>query len=293
MGKTILTVDAGGTKSSWQLFNERGEVVLSFITKGINSVTTPQPVIEEILNEGCQRIVSQKKNPSHIYFYGAGCRGRYSETIADALEKKWIQSHIEVNSDMTGCARALFGNKPGVACILGTGSNSCLYDGKDIKENIPSLGYILGDEGSGAALGKRLINALFKGIISKNLKEKFISDTGLSLDDIFDKVYHQPTPNQFLASLSTFINRNINYPEIRNLVQEEFSQFFIHDVIPYNLPGDYEIGFCGSIAIIFSDILKECSEKFGLKIGKIISSPDTGLIDFHSHELSNNIDRNQ
>lgn len=278
--ETILIVDAGSTKTEWSAVS-RGGVLASYRSEGINAIVTPTVRIEEIVALAAGELGNHI--PSRIFYYGAGCATTEScGRIGSILAALWPDAEIEVASDLLGAARALLGNKPGIACILGTGSNSCLYDGKDIIKNIPSLGFIIGDEGSGAALGKRLISDIYKGYLPESVKEDFLKESELSLSEILDRVYRQPSPNAFLASLVPYIKKNLWNPHICGMVIKEFSHFFRRNVAMY--PGCRRLPVCftGSIALHFSDVLKEAADTQGFSISSIVGDPSPSLIEFHA-----------
>ena len=201
---SILIADGGSTKIDWTIVS--GISQKTFRSPGINPVLWDIGKIEQMLQEGLpHEILSDVES---VYFYGAGCLGRSAEKMHEALMR--VVAHdaeIEVESDLLGAARALFGNERGIACILGTGSNSALYGGKEIISNIHPLGYILGDEGSGASIGKHFLNALYKGRLPESLRKDFETETGLTYDDVIDHVYRQPMANKFLASLVIFVSK--------------------------------------------------------------------------------------
>ena len=218
---SILIADGGSTKIDWTVVS--GISQKAFRSPGINPVLWDIGKIEQMLQEGLpHEILSDVES---VYFYGAGCLGRSAEKMQEALMR--VVAHdaeIEVESDLLGAARALFGNERGIACILGTGSNSALYDGKEIISNIHPLGYILGDEGSGASIGKHFLNALYKGRLPESLRKDFETETGLTYDDVIDHVYRQPMANKFLASLVIFVSkrrkmciRDRGYPSLQSL----------------------------------------------------------------------------
>ena len=192
------------------------------------------------------------------------------------------KAQIHVQSDLMAAARALCGNQPGIACILGTGSNSCLYDGESIVKNISPMGFILGDEGSGAVLGKHFINYLFKGNSSHQLMKEFTEETGLTMTDIINKVYREPLPNRFLASLAPFIHAHLDDLDVRNLVIDNFRMFFVRNIQHYQSP-HLKVNAVGSIAYYFKDCLQEAAIQEGYELGIVLKSPMDGLIKYHQN----------
>ena len=272
---SILIADGGSTKIDWTVVS--GISQKTFRSPGINPVLWDIGKIEQMLQEGLpHEILSDVES---VYFYGAGCLGRSAEKMQEALMR--VVAHdaeIEVESDLLGAARALFGNERGIACILGTGSNSALYDGKEIISNIHPLGYILGDEGSGASIGKHFLNALYKGRLPESLRKDFEIETGLTYDDVIDHVYRQPMANKFLASLVIFVSKRRK--ECAELLNEEFDNFIEKDILPYN-HCELPVGIVGGVGYEFHEELKEIFLRHGLKLNKVVARPMENLVDYH------------
>jgi len=182
---------------------------------------------------------------------------------------------------MLGAARSLFGDKPGIAAILGTGSNSCLYNGVDVVCNIPPLGFILGDEGSGASIGKRFLKRLMRKDLSEELLNEFLDEYDLDIPAIYAKVYRENKANMFLASLTQFISKHIDDIRIRSVVQEEFDIFFEGIICRYPDAAAYPIGCIGSVAYYFNDILRASASRHSLAIGRVERNPMAGLLQYH------------
>ena len=272
---SILIADGGSTKIDWTVVS--GISQKTFRSPGINPVLWDIGKIEQMLQEGLPHEILS--NVESVYFYGAGCLGRSAEKMQEALMR--VVAHdaeIEVESDLLGAARALFGNERGIACILGTGSNSALYDGKEIISNIHPLGYILGDEGSGASMGKHFLNALYKGRLPESLREDFETETGLTYDDVIDHVYRQPMANKFLASLVIFVSKRRK--ECAELLNEEFENFIEKDILPYN-HCELPVGIVGGVGYEFHDELKEIFLRHRLKLNKVVAKPMENLVDYH------------
>ena len=272
---SILIADGGSTKIDWTVVS--GISQKTFRSPGINPVLWDIGKIEQMLQEGLpNEILSDVES---VYFYGAGCLGRSAEKMQEALMR--VVAHdaeIEVESDLLGAARALFGNESGIACILGTGSNSALYDGKEIISNIHPLGYILGDEGSGASIGKHFLNALYKGRLPESLRKDFETETGLTYDDVIDRVYRQPMANKFLASLVIFVSKRRK--ECAELLNEEFENFIEKDILPYN-HCELPVGIVGGVGYEFYEELKEIFLRHRLKLNKVVAKPMENLVDYH------------
>lgn len=278
----ILIADSGSTKTDWRLLSKdkgqelRGKIIN---TEGINPIHQDK---ERISDNITKTLLPQLQNAqiSAVYFYGSGCTPQAKIVVEDVLKEVFSNATIEVESDLLGAARALLGKGFGIACILGTGSNSCLYDGKKIIQNTPALGYILGDEGSGSVLGKKLVNALFKHRLSSELELGFAEATGLSMATIINKVYREPMANRFLASLVSFIKEHLAEPSIQTLVIESFREFIQNNILPYQQP-DLPINAIGGIAYQFRRELALAAYQEGFTIGKIEKSPMEGLTRYH------------
>ena len=278
----ILIADSGSTKTDWCVV-ENGQPIQQISTKGINPFFQSE---EEISNEIATSLLPQLKTNAldAVYFYGAGCG--FPDKIAmvhRAITKHLqIKREVEVNTDMLAVAHGLCQHEAGIACIMGTGSNSCYYDGKQIVSNVSPLGFILGDEGSGAVLGKLLVGDILKNQMTPELKEKFLKQFSLTPADITDRVYRKPFPNRFLASLSPFLAQNIDEPCIHALVLGSFKSFLKRNVMQYENFRNSKVHFIGSVAFYYKTILAEAAQEMNIQLGTIIKSPLEGLIKYHS-----------
>ena len=289
----ILIADSGSTKTDWALISpsvlsSQLSVLSSQLSvlssQGLNPVHQSRETILQILRSELLPQLDSSEIES-VFFYGSGVRPEMEPVMVNLLREVFPQAEtIEAHSDLLGSARALCGHNYGIASILGTGANSCLYDGTSIVMNTPAMGYILGDEGSGASLGKRLLHDLYKGVLSEKVKASFEAETGLVMPEIINKVYRQPLPNRFLASLSTFIHTHLDIPEMRQLVIDTFVDFFRFNIAPYQRP-DLPVSFVGSIAYFFESELREAAESQGFTLGTILRSPIEGLIRFHNNTI--------
>ena len=278
----ILIADSGSTKTDWCVV-EKGELVQQIFTKGTNPFFQSE---EEISNEIATALLPELKTNEFeaVYFYGAGCG--FPDKIAvvhRALTKHLnVAGNVEVATDMLAAARGLCGREAGIACIMGTGSNSCYYDGESIVANVSPLGFILGDEGSGACLGKLMVGDLLKNQMTPELKEKFLAQFNLTPADIIDRVYRKPFPNRFLASLSPFLAQNISEPCIHELVLNSFKAFFKRNIMQYENYQNLKVNLIGSVAYYYKEVLAEAAEAMGIQLGTIIQSPMEGLIKYHA-----------
>lgn len=276
----ILIADSGSTKTDWCVADGR-ETVMRVATQGINPFHQDGPTIAAIIESELLPQLGDG-NIDGIYFYGSGCREEFVPMMTRTLSRFFpAAAAIEVHGDLLGAARAVCGAGEGIACILGTGANSCLYDGRQAVMNTPPLGYILGDEGSGAVLGRLFVNAMFKGGLPDEVRDAFLRESGLTPADIIRRVYREPLANRFLASLAPFVHRHLDVPQLRSLVIGNFRDFFRRNVVQYGRR-DLSVGAVGSIAYYFSGELREAARDEGFVMGTIERSPMPGLLDFHS-----------
>ena len=278
----ILIADSGSTKTDWCVV-ENGVLVQQIFTKGTNPFFQSE---EEISNEIATALLPELKTDEFdaVYFYGAGCGFPDKiEIVHRAISKQLkVKGNVEVATDMLAAARGLCGREAGIACIMGTGSNSCYYDGENIVANVSPLGFILGDEGSGACLGKLMVGDLLKNQMTPELKEKFLKQFDLTPADIIDRVYRKPFPNRFLASLSPFLAQNINAPCVHELVLNSFKAFFKRNIMQYENYQNLKVNLIGSVAFYYKEVLAEAAEAMGIQLGTIIQSPMEGLIKYHA-----------
>ena len=278
-----LVVDSGSTKTDWGFFNTVYDLK-AVKTQGINPCHQSE---EEIRNIIRNELLPNTQNIdlaaiTEVFYYGAGCATESICTQMAALLKEFItNAAIAVDSDMLGAARALCGHAEGVACVLGTGSNSCLYNGKSIEDQVPSLGYILGDEGSSAALGRRLIGDCLKRQLPEAVSREFMERYSLTKESIIESVYRKPLPNRFIAGFAPFVYEKRAIPEVHKMIIQCFSEFFTRNVINYHKPW-LPVHFVGSLAGSFAEELRETADSLGMTIGKIETSPMNGLVDYHA-----------
>ncbi len=291
----ILIADSGSTKTDWALVDEQGGVVTTCKTQGINPIHQHDQDILDIL---CKELMLSIQ-PQAVHFYGSGVTEAMKPRMTSLLQLAFPGSKVEAEGDMLGAARAILGKKSGIACILGTGANSCLYDGERIVMNTPPLGYILGDEGSGAVLGKLFLNGIFKGTLPSSLKTKYLEWSGLDYPSIIDKVYREPLANRFLASICPFISQamaagemsendsttQMEWMALYRMVLGSFHLFCENNLTPY-LKYDKlktkDVGFVGSIAHYFEAPLRQVvEEEYHLQVTSILQAPMSGLMKYH------------
>ncbi|MBQ9439077.1 MAG: ATPase [Paludibacteraceae bacterium] len=271
-----IIADSGSTKTHWSVFTNSGQRS-DYYTSGIN----PSLMSDDDVN----RVVSVELLPQlssiwwvgpfeSVEFYGAGCAGAEPiERVKKALRTAFKHADIIVDSDMVGACRALLGGGAGVCAILGTGSNSCYYDGARIADNVPSLGFILGDEGGGAYIGKRLVGDILKGQMPESVCRAFEDEYHLTVADIVHKVYREPAPNRFLAQLTHFAAMHIGVPEVEALVIDCFEQFVVRNLLHYRQPAGSEVHFVGSVAFFFRTQLSIALQRHKLRLGKVLREP--------------------
>ncbi len=275
--KVKLIADSGSTKADWRLISEGSEID-SFRTKGMNPYFCTG---EDICSE-----LSEKIRPKSgceveaVFFYGAGITDR-NNIVNDTLSGLFPGARVETHSDVLGASRALFGRRAGIACTLGTGSNACYYDGTHVAEKVPPLGFILGDECSGSAFGKKLLSDYFKRVMPVHVRSLFEQKFSPILPEVLGHVYREERPNKYLAGFAPFLSAYIHDPYCRSLVQGSFKEFFTRNVLTLSVPSDYPIGFTGSVAYYFSDIVTSQTESFGFHRPVILKEPITGLVEYH------------
>lgn len=275
--KQILLADSGSSKTDWLLHIEGKSQTIR--TSGLNPYLMSSKEICGVLERELVPYITGF-TPLRVCFWGAGCCGQGISVMSEALGRYFPNAMVTVESDLLGAARALYGCNPGVACILGTGANSGVFDGQQIIAHIPPLGYLLGDEGSGSSLGKRFLNQLLKKALPDSLCREFYKKSGFTAEQILFDVYHTRQPNRFLAQFAPFLYEHRHEECVHKLLVEEFQLFFEKNVCPYQR-ADINIGFVGSIAFYFSEELSYSAHVCGLQIGRILQNPLEAFI----HEI--------
>jgi len=276
----LVVADSGSTKADWKLMGENGTTI-ELTTIGFNPNYHKKNVLVEALEKGIEgKVLSEEAN--EVYYYGSGCwdKGR-NHIVEAALQQVFKTAKIEVHHDMLGAARATCGDEAGIACILGTGSNSLLYDGKKEVDNITNLGYLVGDEGSGSHLGKKLIRGYFYREMPAELIPKFEQLCPNGKQELVDKIYGSSTPAVYLASFGKFMAQNKTHPYLLNLIEESFDSFIRRHVCKYENHQNLPIHFVGSVAFYFKNILNDALKKKGLRLGIVIKRPIENLAQYH------------
>lgn len=275
-----LIADSGSTKTEWILTNN-GEAVKRTITAGYNPYYFDKSVLHNAVKNELLNVIGLV-NVSEIHFYGSGCSTpANNEKVSSVLQPFFPNAVIEVGHDLLGAARGLCGHDAGTACIMGTGSNSCFYDGVDVVENVPSMGWMFGDKASGVHIGKSFVGAYLNNSAPKELKELFTQTTGYDFDKILSRIYSESMPNNFFAQVSFFVGDNIAHPFMEHIVRTSFREFFLENVCQYERHLEVPVNCTGSVALVFENLMRSEAEKLGLTIGRIIKSPSDGLITFH------------
>jgi glucosamine kinase len=282
----ILIADSGSTKAEWCLLD--GKKRKTIYTQGISPYFLSTDQIQQLLEAELKKKMSNVE-PDEIYYYGTGVNNpENAKSIKLALKKTFIKATISINNDLLGAAKALCGNEKGVACILGTGSNSCYYNGKKIIKNSPGLGFILGDEGSGAYMGKKVVQYYLYNTFDPDLMDRFNAKYNTNKVEILDAVYKNALPNRYLASFVPFLIENRGHFMIENIIEDAFNDFFFNHIYKYRESWTLPIHFIGSVAFGFKDVLKEMCNSYELQLGRVLKNPMDGLVKFHREELQLN-----
>ncbi len=281
-----FVAESGSTKCDWILIdNKNNESFCS--TMGFNPFFHSSELIETELKK-VDKIINIAPEINGVYFYGAGCSSdELNAIVIEGLQKVFENAKINVDHDLLASAYATYNGKPQISCIIGTGSNSCFFDGEKLIEEVPALGYILGDEGSGSYYGKKLIANFLYHRLPKEIENDFIKEYNLTKDDLIEQVYMKPNANVFIASFMPFIVKHKENSYFKNMIREGFKQFIDVHVTCYKNYQDLEINFVGSIAHIFEEQLKEAAEAYTIKIGSIIKRPANALVEYHLKHILN------
>ena len=277
----IAIADSGATKTEWRFLQPDG-VISQANSKGINPFYQTAEQIAEIIQQAARQA---KGTATEVHFYGAGCNTDNNiNTVSHALATAFEGAQVAVHHDLLAAAHALCGHQPGIACILGTGSNSCLYDGTDLIDQVPSLGFMLGDEGSGAVLGKTLVNAYLKRGLPERLVTRFEKRYTINEKQVLEQVYQNPMPSQYLAGFSQFLFHNMKDPFIYKLVYECFAAFFEKNVMRYPNYQQYKVHFTGSVAFYYANILRRVAQDKRITVQNIIEGPIAGLTLYYQNK---------
>lgn len=275
-----LIADSGATKAEWCLVNNGKKKTV--FTQGISPYFLNTEQITELL---LKELKPKLKNieVDEVYYYGTGCANpTNAKSVKKAISKVFAGAKADVTHDLMAAARALCGRQKGVACILGTGSNSCYYDGKKIVKNSPGLGYVLGDEGSGAYLGKKVIQYYLYGTFDDELRGRFDLTYTTNTAEILENVYKKPLPNRYLASFAKFLADNRGHYMIENIIEDGLNDFFFNHLCKYRETWTLPVHFAGSVAFGFRDVLQQLCNSYEFELGKVMKNPMEGLVAYHS-----------
>jgi N-acetylglucosamine kinase-like BadF-type ATPase len=278
----MIIADSGSTKTTWRIAKDNA-AFSDVSTEGINPYFQSQEDIEQIIYTQLLPNIEPAwmGNTAEINFYGAGCSSpEKSGIVENAIKNCFQASMVQVNHDLLASARALLGKNKGIACILGTGSNSCVYDGNDITENIPSWGYLFGDFGSGAHIGKSLVQAYANDELDAELRKK-LETQGVQREVVLNNAYKRPLPNRYLAGFAKLAHAHIQHPQIKKIVENCFHDFFLQQIEKYTDYKSYEVSFVGSIAFHFAEQLKQAASDRGIRMGSVLKEPISGLTNYH------------
>ena len=280
MAKTKLIADSGATKAEWCLLKNGKKKTI--FTQGISPYFLNSGQIKDLLRK---ELKSALKNTvvDEVYYYGTGCANTgNAQMVQKAIQQVLADAKVHVTHDLMGAARALCGNKKGISCILGTGSNSCYYNGKKIIKNSPGLGYVLGDEGSGAYLGKKVIQYYLYDTFDDELKGRFDFAYLTNASEILENVYKKPLPNRYLASFAKFLADNRGHYMIENIIEDGLNDFFFYHLCKYREIWKYPVNFTGGVAFGFKDVIQQLCNSYEFELGKVMKNPMEGLVEFHS-----------
>lgn len=277
---SILIADSGSTKTEWVLVNQEGQEF--FKSDGLNPYFRTHGQLSEAIKNGVKNSLKNTQ-VDEIFFYGSGSGNESRKAILqNAIRENFPESEIHIESDMLGAAIACFGKKEGVACIMGTGSNSCVYDGEKIVKSIPSLGFVFGDEGSGGYFGKRILNAYYYKTMPEDLRNALEETSDMSLESVLHKIYEEPQANRFVASFSKILGDYRDHPFIKNMVRKGFEAFADKQLGYFEESKEKEIGFVGSIASVYQEILEKVLSERGMDLSIVVRKPLDRLVDFHT-----------
>jgi N-acetylglucosamine kinase-like BadF-type ATPase len=280
----ILIADSGSTKCSWALCDEKGNIVFKCNTIGFNPYFINKNNILQNLKQS--ELVEYIDSIKNVFFYGAGCSSdEKNKIIEDPLQLFFKNAKVNIRHDIDAACYAMYNGNPNITCILGTGSNSCSYDGKSIFEHAPSLGFLLGDEASGNYFGKKILTLYFNKVLPKNLSQKFEDKFETDLPIIKENIYNNNRANVYLSKYFPFVSENKNHTMIKDLIYNSLDEFFNLHVCCFKNHTEVEVNFIGSVAYFLSDEIKVIAKKYNCKIGNIIKDPIENLVDFQFDKI--------
>jgi len=280
MPGTTLIADSGATKTEWCLLS--ADAADCFVSQGISPYNLNEEQLVQLLQKEVLVATSKPEQVSSIFYYGTGLANPLNAAmVANALQTCFPKAHVEVDTDMLSAARALAGREPGVIANLGTGSFSLYYDGTQIVDARPGIGYILGDEGSGADLGRKVVQHFLYETFDEDLMSAFRQRYSTDRNEILNKVYKQPLANRYLASFALFLAENRGHYMVENILEDSFNDFFFQHLCKYKAIWEIPVSFAGSISYGFQDVLRQCCYNYGFEMGQVLKSPMDGLKQYH------------
>lgn len=281
----IAIADGGSTKCDWVILDANGKERLKTVTNGFNPNIIPADQILAELQQNKQ-LIDNQFNIKQIFFYGSGCgTGTNQDIVKTQFSRFFLNAACSVHGDMLAAAYAAYNGKPAIVCILGTGSNSCYFDGDRIRTDLPSLGFLIGDEGSGSAIGKLLLRRFFMKKLPSDLEAEFTAVYRLSVEDALKNMYHNPRANAYLGEFNKFVSERRQHPYFQNMIFDEMKNFLDYQVLPYPEAKEAEINFIGYVAFIYEDILRAAAAELNLTIGTIVKKPIESLVEYHRNYI--------
>jgi N-acetylglucosamine kinase-like BadF-type ATPase len=278
----ILIADSGATKAEWCLLNNGKKKTV--FTPGISPYFLSTNAIADLVQQQLAAKI-KKTAVDFIFFYGTGCANpENAKSVKKALLSVFPGAKVSVDTDLMGAARAVCGKEKGIACILGTGSNSCYFNGRTIVKNSPGIGYVLGDEGSGAYLGKKVIQYYMYNTFDEDLHSRFDAKFVTTPTEILDNVYKKPLPNRYLAGFAMFLAENRGHYMVENIIEDGLNDFFFQHLNKYNEVWKYPVNFVGSVADGFKDVIESLCSSYEFDLGVILKNPMQGLVRYHKQE---------
>ena len=284
----IAIADGGSTKCDWVILDDKGALYFNTVTNGFNPNIIPRDQIVQELEKN-PKLSEIKFRLKKIFYYGSGCgTQRNCDIVKDEFQKFFPSAQLVVKDDLAAAAYAAYNGRPAIVCILGTGSNSCYFDGENIRLDLPSLGFLIGDEGSGSAMGKLLLRRFFMKKLPADLEQEFQNTYKLTIDDALRNMYHNPRANAYLGEFNKFVAERKKHPYFQNMVFDEMKNFLDYQVLPYPEAKEAEINFIGYVAFIYEDILRAAAAELSLNIGRVVSKPIDNLVDYHKKYILDN-----
>lgn len=283
----IAIADGGSTKCDWVLLDDNAQPITKTVTNGFNPNIISEELIIPELGKNAE-LTALRFKITQLFYYGSGCGTAHNRAIVEKQFQSFFpNAKLTMKEDLTAAAYAAYNGKPAIICILGTGSNSCYFDGENIRLDLPSLGFLIGDEGSGSAMGKLLLKRYFMKKLPDDLHKEFVAEYHLTIEDALKNMYHSPRANAYLGEFNKFIAARKKHPYFQNMIFDEMKNFLDYQVLPYPEAREAEINFIGYIAYIYEDILRSAAAELNLNIGTIVQKPIESLVEYHKKYILN------